>query len=151
MYLLVITFAVAILTLDERRIQQNRNSFVPCIVHTSDESIKLWCNPKLMHRSLQFVYKKIILTTLGKVKPNPYHIENYSILYNYHIIPFADSRYYNSNSPVCVQYAGSIASRTEIRSQLVYSTTNLPEQVFATASRVLSRYWPRGHNVFGCN
>lgn len=73
MYLLVITFVVAILTLDERRIQQKRNSFVPCIVHSSEESTKLCIELNLMHRCLKFVYTKIILTTLGKV----YKINNY--------------------------------------------------------------------------
>lgn len=66
MYLLVVTFVVAILTLDERRLAQKRNSFVPCIVH-QQERTELCCELNLMHRSLKFLYSRVILTPVGKL------------------------------------------------------------------------------------
>lgn len=65
MYLFVITFYVAIFTLDERRIAARRNSFLPWVVH-DEKSTRLWCHYDLMHRALNTVYSKVILTKLGK-------------------------------------------------------------------------------------
>lgn len=65
MYLFVITFYVAIFTLDERRIAARRNSFVPWVIH-DEKSTRLWCQYDLMHRALNTVYSKVILTKLGK-------------------------------------------------------------------------------------
>lgn len=65
MYLFVITFYVAVFTLDERRIAARRNSFVPWVIH-DEKSTRLWCQYDLMHRALNTVYSKVILTTLGK-------------------------------------------------------------------------------------
>lgn len=65
MYLFVITFYVAIFTLDERRIAARRNSFVPWMIH-DEKSTRLWCQYNLMHRFLNVVYAKVILTKLGK-------------------------------------------------------------------------------------
>lgn len=66
MYIFVITFVVAILTLDERRIRERRNSFIPCIIHTEKNTQKC-CELNLMHRSLKLIYSKFILTKTGKV------------------------------------------------------------------------------------
>lgn len=66
MYLLVVTFVVAILTLDERRLAQRRNAFAPCIVH-DEEHTKLCCNLNLMHRWLRWLYSRVILTPVGKL------------------------------------------------------------------------------------
>lgn len=66
MYLLVCTFVVAILTLDERRIEQRRNSFVPCVRHDANGA-KLCCTPKLMERALRTLYTRVIFTTPGKL------------------------------------------------------------------------------------
>lgn len=66
MYLLIITLFVAIFTLDEKRIGDRRNAFIPFIKH--DESkLKCWCDLKLMDRIFDFVYSKIVLTKIGKV------------------------------------------------------------------------------------
>lgn len=63
-YLYVVTFFVAVLTIDERRVAQKRNGFAPCIKHESSEPI--W-EPKFMWRFLHNVYKRFILTKVGKV------------------------------------------------------------------------------------
>ncbi|XP_065087008.1 NPC intracellular cholesterol transporter 1-like [Ochlerotatus camptorhynchus] len=65
MFFFVITFYVAIFTLDERRIAANRNSFIPWKIH-DEKSTQLWCQYNLMHRFIKFVYSNIILTKLGK-------------------------------------------------------------------------------------
>ncbi|KXJ79597.1 hypothetical protein RP20_CCG000345 [Aedes albopictus] len=65
MFVFVITFYVAIFTLDERRIATRRNSFVPWKIH-DEKSTQLWCQYNLMHRFINFVYSKIILTSVGK-------------------------------------------------------------------------------------
>lgn len=66
MYLFVITFFVAVFTLDQRRVEQRRNGLLPCIVHDL-MSAKIWFDKKLMDRSLEFVYSKFVLTPFGKV------------------------------------------------------------------------------------
>ncbi|XP_058455375.1 NPC intracellular cholesterol transporter 1-like [Malaya genurostris] len=65
MYFFVITFHVAIFTLDEQRIAARRNSFAPWIIH-DEKSTKLWCQYNLMHRFVNAVYSKGILTKPGK-------------------------------------------------------------------------------------
>ncbi|XP_055603663.1 protein patched homolog 3-like [Uranotaenia lowii] len=65
MYLFVITFFVAIFTLDEQRISARRNSFVPWKIH-DEKSTQLWCEYNLMHRFLKALYSKVILSKLGK-------------------------------------------------------------------------------------
>lgn len=63
-YLYVVTFFVAVLTIDEKRLAKNRNGFFPCIVHK--ENTLKW-NPNLMHRFITFLYSKIVLTNAGKL------------------------------------------------------------------------------------
>ncbi|XP_055549152.1 patched domain-containing protein 3-like [Wyeomyia smithii] len=65
MYCFVITFYVAIFTLDEQRVAARRNSFAPWIIH-GEKSTKLWCQYNLMYRFIDAVYSKIILTKVGK-------------------------------------------------------------------------------------
>ncbi|XP_053693061.1 patched domain-containing protein 3-like [Sabethes cyaneus] len=65
MYSFVITFYVAIFTLDEQRVAARRNSFAPWIIH-GEKSTKLWCQHNLMYRFVNAVYSKIILTKIGK-------------------------------------------------------------------------------------
>ncbi|XP_055387683.1 patched domain-containing protein 3-like isoform X2 [Condylostylus longicornis] len=65
-YLYVITFYVAIFTLDEYRIRAKRNSFVPFFVHKS-ENLKYFCDLNLMNKCLNIIYGKIILTKFGKI------------------------------------------------------------------------------------
>lgn len=67
MYVLALTFVVAILAMDERRIEAKRNSFLPCIVHESDDKSQLCCELNLMRRSLYTIYTKFILTKPGKI------------------------------------------------------------------------------------
>lgn len=67
MYVLAMTFVVAILTMDERRIEAKRNAFLPCIVHDTNENSQLFCELNLMRRALQAIYSKFILTKPGKV------------------------------------------------------------------------------------
>jgi Niemann-Pick C1 protein len=62
-YLYVVTFFVAVLTLDEMRLAKNRNGCLPCIVH---KETKLWCEPNLLPRSIRFLYSKLILNKVGK-------------------------------------------------------------------------------------
>lgn len=66
MYMFVITFFVAVFTLDEKRVQQNRNGFIPCIKH-SDKSSQLCMDKNLMQQFLTVIYTKFILTHVGKV------------------------------------------------------------------------------------
>ncbi|CRK87719.1 CLUMA_CG001509, isoform A [Clunio marinus] len=63
-YVYVVTFFVAVLTLDEKRLARNRNGIVPCI---SNKEAKIWCEPKLMPRFIHFLYSKFILKKVGKV------------------------------------------------------------------------------------
>lgn len=63
-FIYVNTFVVAIFTIDEYRIQANRNAFVPCIAHKSN---RLWCDAHLMDRIVSYVYKNWIMTKAGKI------------------------------------------------------------------------------------
>lgn len=63
-YFYVVTFFVAVLTLDERRVAKNLNGIVPCIKH---ENSKPACEPRLMHRFLHNFYGKFVLTKAGKI------------------------------------------------------------------------------------
>uniref|UniRef100_A0A336MF82 CSON014056 protein n=1 Tax=Culicoides sonorensis TaxID=179676 RepID=A0A336MF82_CULSO len=65
-YIFVVTFFVAIFALDERRIEQRRNAFVPCVIHTEEQS-KIWYQKNLMHTFIDYVYSNFILTRAGKV------------------------------------------------------------------------------------
>lgn len=67
MYFFVITFFVAVLALDQYRVEERRNGFLPCIVHKKDSG-GICCELKLMDRSLNFIYSKLILTLPGKVR-----------------------------------------------------------------------------------
>lgn len=80
-YIFVVTFFVAIFALDERRIEQRRNAFVPCVIHTEEQS-KIWYQKNLMHTCLEYIYSNFILTKAGKVNT----IEN-----NYMKSSFAES------------------------------------------------------------
>lgn len=62
-YLYVVTFFIAVFTLDEKRLAENRNSCCPCIVHKES---KLWCDLKLTPRFITFLYSKFILRKPGK-------------------------------------------------------------------------------------
>lgn len=50
-YLFVVTFFVACLTIDEKRVSKNRNCCCPCIVH---KEAGVWWEPKLMPRFITF-------------------------------------------------------------------------------------------------
>lgn len=63
-YIYVVTFFVAVLTIDERRVEQKRNGLAPCIKHGS--STPVW-EPKFMLRFLHNLYKNFILTKIGKI------------------------------------------------------------------------------------
>ncbi|KXJ77899.1 hypothetical protein RP20_CCG006239, partial [Aedes albopictus] len=65
MFAFVITFFVAVFTLDERRIVARRNSFFPWKIH-DEKSTQLWCQYNLMNRCINLLYSKIILTNVGK-------------------------------------------------------------------------------------
>ncbi|XP_055641683.1 protein patched homolog 3-like [Toxorhynchites rutilus septentrionalis] len=65
MFFFVITFYVAVFTLDERRIAARRNSFVPWIKH-DEKTTRRWCEYNLMHRFINVIYSKVILTKIGK-------------------------------------------------------------------------------------
>ncbi|XP_035775946.1 NPC1-like intracellular cholesterol transporter 1 [Anopheles albimanus] len=65
MFFFVITFFVAIFTLDEIRIASRRNAFLMWIVH-DEKSTGLWCEYNLMHRFINTLYSKVLLTTVGK-------------------------------------------------------------------------------------
>lgn len=65
-YFFVVTFFVAIFTLDERRILQRRNAFIPFIIHTEEQS-KVCVQKNLMHSFLNCVYSKFVLTKVGKI------------------------------------------------------------------------------------
>lgn len=62
-YIYVVTFFVAVLTLDEKRLMKNRNGCCPCIIH---KERKVWWEPKLMPRFIHFVYSKLVLNKFGK-------------------------------------------------------------------------------------
>lgn len=64
-YLYAITFVVAVLTLDERRIKQNKDPIFPWIIR-KDEKREIVCNPRISDRMLKAV-TNIILTKPGKV------------------------------------------------------------------------------------
>ena len=62
-YLYVVTFFVAALTLDEKRVAKNQNCCCPCIVH---KEAKIVWEPNLMPRFITFLYSKIVLNKFGK-------------------------------------------------------------------------------------
>jgi hypothetical protein len=62
-YIYVVTFFVAFLTLDEKRLAKKENGFAPCIKHKEN---KLWCEPKFLPRFITFLYSKLILNKFGK-------------------------------------------------------------------------------------
>lgn len=62
-YVYVVTFFVAFLTLDEIRVDNNRNGCCPCIVNKDK---KLWWNPRFMPRFITFLYSKLVLNKAGK-------------------------------------------------------------------------------------
>lgn len=63
-YLYVVTFFVACLTIDEKRVSKNRNCCCPCVVH---KEASVWWEPRLMPRFITFLYSKVVLTKPGKV------------------------------------------------------------------------------------
>lgn len=63
-YIYVVTFFVAILTLDEKRVQKMKNGCVPCITH---EDKTPSCEPKLMWKFLHLFHGRIVLTKIGKI------------------------------------------------------------------------------------
>lgn len=62
-YVYVVTYFVAVLTLDEKRLEKNRNGCCPCIVHKDN---KLWWEPRLLPRFISFLYSKLIFNKAGK-------------------------------------------------------------------------------------
>jgi Niemann-Pick C1 protein len=69
-YFFVVTFFVAIVTLDEQRIAARRNFLIPCIVHDENKS----CSgsddldkPTFLMKFLEYVYRNLIFTKVGKV------------------------------------------------------------------------------------
>lgn len=63
-YVFVVTFFVACLVIDEKRISQNRNGLFPWVKH---EVNRVWCEPKIMEKLIRFIYSKFVLTRFGKV------------------------------------------------------------------------------------
>lgn len=63
-YFYVVTFFVAVLTLDEKRVAKNLNGILPCIKHASNKPA---CEPRLMWRFLHNFYGKFVLTKPGKI------------------------------------------------------------------------------------
>jgi uncharacterized membrane protein YqhA len=65
-YFYVITFFVAVLTLDEQRISAKKNAVIPCIVHEKQVVHDLQEN-EIMLKIIQLVHKFLIAPTIGKV------------------------------------------------------------------------------------
>lgn len=63
------TFFTACFTLDQIRVENNRNALIPCIVHKTYERNK-FSDRQYVRDMLNFFYSKIILTIPGKVKIN---------------------------------------------------------------------------------
>lgn len=66
MYIYVLTFFLAVFTIDQKRVEQRRNGIIPCIIHKPEDT-KIWCEKNLMHRTLKFSFSNFILTNFGKV------------------------------------------------------------------------------------
>lgn len=67
-YIFAVTFVVAILALDQKRIESKRNACMPCIVHRSaNDADNVWCEYNLMEKLLKAVYTKFIFTKAGKI------------------------------------------------------------------------------------
>lgn len=68
-FLFVVTFFTACFTLDQSRIEQNRNGIIPCIKYKQYE--KNSCSTRQYGKTLlKLSYEKIILTIPGKVFNN---------------------------------------------------------------------------------
>jgi Niemann-Pick C1 protein len=65
-YIFVITFFVAVLTLDERRIAARRNFLVPCVKHKTPD--KLMKQQNLIEAVMLWSYTNLVLTRPGKVR-----------------------------------------------------------------------------------
>jgi Niemann-Pick C1 protein len=66
-YIYVVTFFVAILVLDERRISEKRNALVPCIIHTSHKTHKPSNIADVEDKVIAHLYRFIVAPTIGKV------------------------------------------------------------------------------------
>jgi Niemann-Pick C1 protein len=65
-YIFVITFFVAVLTLDEHRIAARRNFLVPCVVHKNTEQTMKQDN--LIETFMKWTFSRVVLTRPGKVR-----------------------------------------------------------------------------------
>lgn len=63
-YLYVITFFTACLTLDQKRIDENRNGTVPCIIH---KNVKKSQSERFSKKMFHAVYSRLIFTWPGKL------------------------------------------------------------------------------------
>lgn len=67
MFIFAVTFFVACLTLDQKRIEMNRNGAIPCIKYNDYE--KNQCSQQQWSNKLfKLLYSKIIFSTTGKVR-----------------------------------------------------------------------------------
>jgi Niemann-Pick C1 protein len=71
-YFYVVIFVVAVVTLDERRIEEQRNFLVPCITHRKSKAEEVVSSEEAKEsfalRAIEYVYREIILTRVGKVQ-----------------------------------------------------------------------------------
>ncbi|KAF5289919.1 hypothetical protein FQA39_LY14928 [Lamprigera yunnana] len=65
-FVFVLTFFIACFTLDEKRIQENRNGLVFCYVHHNYKRNEC-SQQKITSKVFRFIYSKIIFTVPGKV------------------------------------------------------------------------------------
>ena len=65
-YLLMLTWFVACLTLDQRRVEQRRNGLIPCIVHKSkDDTTERWGDKVL--EEIWGTYRKLLSSTVLRI------------------------------------------------------------------------------------
>lgn len=76
-----VTFFVACLTLDQKRLEMNRNGAMPCIKHASDYIRNDCSQQQWSNKLFKLLFSKVVFSTPGKViftRNYPYLIEIYT-------------------------------------------------------------------------
>lgn len=66
MFVFAVTFFVACFTIDQRRLESNRNGVIPCVQHTNYTKNKC-SQQQFSNRVFHVLYSKVVFSTAGKV------------------------------------------------------------------------------------
>lgn len=133
MFVFAVTFFVACFTLDQRRLESNRNGALPCIEHQnyrkSQCSQQQWSN-----KFFKIFYSKVIFSNPGKV--------DYLLLGTSFLIPyicFVVSSYPHNCGLHNSQHGKRFKVETGVRSHLVHTENNIFVEILGTETEILPR------------